>query len=145
MKLVLIHKNPSFILTDYYPFECYKFDVWGSVLKSLDNFIEKMQSHDTFHLAKINHFFLEMTLKSANKGFALTHIAELLKIPLDQTAAIGDSSNDISMLKVAGLSFGIGRKKNKDFQAASKIKIKRSKRNPVAYAINHYLLDNNQA
>ena len=40
----------------------------------------------------------------ASKGNALIKLAEYLNIPIENTVAIGNDYNDISMLKVAGLS-----------------------------------------
>ena len=48
--------------------------------------------------------FLEFINKDASKGNAVRVIAERLGITLDETAAIGDSYNDISMLEIAGFS-----------------------------------------
>ena len=47
----------------------------------------------------------EYVNKGINKGFALVQLAKLLKT--DDTIAIGDSLNDIEMLKAAGKSFVI--------------------------------------
>lgn len=46
---------------------------------------------------------LEIFSRSASKGKALTAFADSLGIPLSEVIAIGDSDNDISMLKAAGL------------------------------------------
>lgn len=43
----------------------------------------------------------------ASKGNALIKLAEYLNIPLDNTIAIGNDFNDISMLKVAGQSVAV--------------------------------------
>jgi Cof subfamily protein (haloacid dehalogenase superfamily) len=51
--------------------------------------------------------FLEVTDPGANKGAALAWIAGQLNIPLDRTAAIGDSDNDVSMFEKAGQSFAV--------------------------------------
>ena len=50
----------------------------------------------------------EFNPKGVNKGVGLRTIMERLRIPADEVAAIGDSSNDIPMLKVAGHPFAIG-------------------------------------
>ncbi|MGI8737339.1 MAG: hypothetical protein DLM53_07270 [Candidatus Eremiobacter antarcticus] len=52
--------------------------------------------------------YLEVTNPDANKGFALAWVAKMLSIPLAETAAIGDSDNDVPMLRVAGRSFAVG-------------------------------------
>ena len=42
-----------------------------------------------------------------NKGSALRKISEITKVPLAEIAAIGDGSNDVEMLQLAGLSFAV--------------------------------------
>ena len=51
---------------------------------------------------------LEMTAPMINKGTGLERLAEHLKIPMSQTAAIGDNYNDAEMLKAAGVSVAMG-------------------------------------
>jgi hypothetical protein len=57
-----------------------------------------------------NYGTAELTLFSslASKGNALAMLASTLDIPLAETMAIGDASNDISMLRVAGLGVAMG-------------------------------------
>ncbi|WP_035186189.1 Cof-type HAD-IIB family hydrolase [Alteribacter aurantiacus] len=45
---------------------------------------------------------LEITHLDATKGEALKSLAETLKVPLEETMALGDNLNDISMLEVVG-------------------------------------------
>ncbi len=52
--------------------------------------------------------FCEVTDPLANKGVALTYVAERLGISLAQTMAIGDSPNDIPMLGLVGVSVAMG-------------------------------------
>lgn len=52
--------------------------------------------------------FLEVTHKGVSKGRALTRLAEVLGVPLDQVAAIGDQENDLSAFEVAGFSVAMG-------------------------------------
>ncbi len=51
---------------------------------------------------------LEATHKSANKGEALMRIAAKLGISREEVMAIGDSENDVSMVKAAGLGIAMG-------------------------------------
>lgn len=44
----------------------------------------------------------------ASKGAAVASLAALLGVGLDQTAAIGDAGNDVTMLRVAGLGIAMG-------------------------------------
>lgn len=51
---------------------------------------------------------MEITHPDARKGVALEALCELLQIPLENTMALGDSGNDESMLKTAGLGIAMG-------------------------------------
>lgn len=50
----------------------------------------------------------EMAHKESSKGNALVHLADYFNIPLENTVAIGDNYNDISMFNVAGVSIAMG-------------------------------------
>ncbi|MDW7669235.1 MAG: Cof-type HAD-IIB family hydrolase [Bacillota bacterium] len=52
--------------------------------------------------------FLEFTDQKASKGDALKYIAEMLDLKRNETAAIGDSFNDQSMIEYAGTSAVVG-------------------------------------
>ena len=51
---------------------------------------------------------MEITHPDAQKGTALKVLCDLLKIPPENTLALGDSGNDESMLKKAGLGVAMG-------------------------------------
>ena len=51
---------------------------------------------------------VDMSMQTANKGYALTKLCEMLDIPLTAAVAIGDSDNDMPMLRVAGLAVASG-------------------------------------
>ncbi len=53
-------------------------------------------------------YYLDVTHPEARKGHALRAIARLLDVSVEETAAIGDMPNDISMLAIAGLSIAMG-------------------------------------
>jgi len=57
-----------------------------------------------------NYGVAELTLFSSavSKGNALKILAHHLAIPLDETMAIGDGANDISMLRAAGVGVAMG-------------------------------------
>jgi Cof subfamily protein (haloacid dehalogenase superfamily) len=64
--------------------------------------------------------YLEILPVNSSKGNALKKLAETLDIPLDQTIAVGDNLNDISMIKAAGLGVAVENaheevKKNADY------------------------------
>ena len=46
---------------------------------------------------------LEVQASCVNKGTALRYLCRTLEIPLEETAAVGDSDNDLEMLEAAGI------------------------------------------
>ena len=42
-----------------------------------------------------------------DKGYGLKKLAEMLGIPMDQVIGVGDSANDLAMIKAAGLGVGV--------------------------------------
>ena len=52
--------------------------------------------------------FVDVTIKSANKGSVITSLSRILQIPVTQIAAIGDGPNDVEMFTRAGLSIAMG-------------------------------------
>lgn len=51
---------------------------------------------------------LEITHPDANKGRGLEEVCRLMNIPAEATLALGDSGNDITMLRRAGLGVAMG-------------------------------------
>ncbi len=82
---------------------------------------------------------LECTAKGISKGTGLKMLAKFLNIEMKDIIAIGDSDNDVSMLKVAGLSVAMGNAKENIKVLCKKI-VSDNNDNGVAKAINGYLL-----
>lgn len=51
--------------------------------------------------------YLEFNALNINKGEGLKELCKILNIPIEATIAVGDNHNDMSMLKVAGLSVAV--------------------------------------
>lgn len=51
--------------------------------------------------------YLEFNKKGVNKGQGLRKLAGYLNIPIEETIAVGDSLNDLAMIKEAGLGIGV--------------------------------------
>ncbi len=52
--------------------------------------------------------FYEILPKGYSKATAIQFLADKLDVPLEETVAIGDSNNDLPMLKYAGISIAMG-------------------------------------
>ncbi len=83
--------------------------------------------------------YLDVTALEANKGTALTTIAEHLGIPLEQTAAIGDGGNDPAMFHCAGLSIAMGQAEDAVKRQADVVTAPNTE-DGVAQAIEKYIL-----
>ncbi|MEE9680900.1 HAD family hydrolase [Pseudomonas moraviensis] len=83
--------------------------------------------------------YLDVTALEANKGTALTTIAEYLGVPLEQTAVIGDGGNDPAMFKCAGLSIAMGQAEEAVKRQADVVTAANTA-DGVALAIEQYIL-----
>ena len=52
--------------------------------------------------------FYEIAPKGFSKASAIKYIANYLNIPMEETVAIGDSNNDLQMLKCAHIAIAMG-------------------------------------
>ena len=74
----------------------------------------------------------------ADKWLALERLAAHLKIPVERTAAIGDQTNDLSMITHAGLGIAMGNAHERVLAAADRV-TKRCEEDGVAEAIERVL------
>lgn len=58
--------------------------------------------------ARSQPYYLDVTHPNANKGSVVRMLSELLNIPSDEIATIGDMPNDVLMFKPSGLSIAMG-------------------------------------
>ncbi len=89
-----------------------------------------------------NYGIAELTVFSpdASKGAGLRWLAQRLGIPLEQTMAIGDGVNDVSMLRDAGLGVAMGNAAPEVRQAADVVTAANDE-DGAALAIERYVLD----
>lgn len=83
---------------------------------------------------------IEITHPDARKGIALDALCDLLKIPVENTLALGDSGNDESMLKKAGIGIAMGNAPDFIKQIADGVS-ERSDRDGAAIAVERYALN----
>ncbi len=63
---------------------------------------------NTVSAARSQPYYLDVTHPDANKGHVVTFLAQLLSIPAEQTATIGDMPNDVLMFQKSGISIAMG-------------------------------------
>jgi Cof subfamily protein (haloacid dehalogenase superfamily) len=84
-------------------------------------------------------YYLDVTHPDANKGNAALRLAELLGVPADEMACIGDMGNDIAMLDIAGLAIAMGNGTTEVAQAAHYV-TETNERDGWALAVEELLL-----
>jgi Cof subfamily protein (haloacid dehalogenase superfamily) len=89
-------QNESIIHINFFD----KDEILPQLAKEVESLPENLQACIVFSK-------LEITDRKASKGIALQHLAENLKIPLENILSIGDGMNDISMLAVSGTGIAV--------------------------------------
>lgn len=69
---------------------------------------EELAPFDVFEITNSHPHNLEFNPKGINKAFGLNTVCELLDIDMSQVLAMGDSTNDVAMLRAAGLGVAMG-------------------------------------
>ena len=69
--------------------------------------------------ARSQPYYLDVTHPDANKGFVVVRLSQMLRIPVDQIATIGDMPNDISMFEKSGISIAMGQASEEVKKAAT--------------------------
>lgn len=84
-------------------------------------------------------YYLDITNKDANKGFAARMLAERMGIAMEEVACIGDMSNDVPMLSIAGLGIAMGNA-SADVSAHAHVTTGRHDADGWAHAMQQYVL-----
>lgn len=95
--------------------------------------------NDKYTIAISKPFFLEVTKKGIDKGIALQKLASILNINIEDTIAIGDSFNDLPMLKNAGMSIAVENAKD-EIKNMCKFITKSNNDSGMAHMINTLIL-----
>ncbi|MGP4059619.1 Cof-type HAD-IIB family hydrolase [Halobacillus sp. H74] len=99
---------------------------------------EQFQSSQNLTIVSSADHNFELEHRSASKGSALQKLAGYLDIPIENTAAIGDSPNDLSMISIAGQTAAMGNAKESVLKASDSI-TRTNDQNGVAYKIYQWL------
>ncbi len=89
-------------------------------------------------------YYLDVTDAKANKGQVALTLSEMLHIPTDQIATIGDMNTDALMFRQTGLSIAMGNALD-DVKAQAKFVTKSNEEDGFAYAMDHFVLGLAQA
>lgn len=72
----------------------------------LQGFYEEFR--DMLDFIDREHGFYEVVPKGCSKASGIEHMAKLLNVPMEDTVAIGDSNNDLTMLQCVNTSIAMG-------------------------------------
>jgi hydroxymethylpyrimidine pyrophosphatase-like HAD family hydrolase len=89
--------------------------------------------------ARSQPYYLDVTHPQANKGNVVTRLSEMLGIPVDQIATIGDMPNDVSMFEKSGVSIAMGQA-NDEVKSAATYSTSSSEEEGFANAVEQYVL-----
>lgn len=111
----------SHIPIEYHEDFCHfvDFPVNGCLFTGLPEDIEAIEpvlSHRYFHETQIfrsEPCFLEVVPKNVDKAYSLKHLLEILGIAREEMVCCGDSFNDISMIRYAGLGVAMANAQEK--------------------------------
>ena len=84
--------------------------------------------------------YIEFNHKGVNKGAGLKALADLLGVDMEDTIAIGDNLNDLSMIKLAGLGVGVANAVESMKRDCDYITSATCNENAVAEVINKFIL-----
>lgn len=76
-------------------------------LQQLGRELEPMARRLGIEITFSSKRYLEFMPAGIDKGYGLKKLAEMLGIPMDQVIGVGDSANDLAMIKAAGLGVGV--------------------------------------
>ncbi|MDR7071213.1 Cof-type HAD-IIB family hydrolase [Fictibacillus barbaricus] len=118
--------------------EVYKFLAFSSETAKLQRAFKRLKGLDELAVSSSADNNLEITNFEAQKGIALKRYAELQEIPLENTMAVGDNYNDVSMLEIAGFPVAMGNAVEEIKEMAAFV-TKDNDQSGVAYAIQKFL------
>lgn len=99
---------------------------------------EKLKQYKELIVTSSLEYNLEINAAAATKGNALGQLAKYLGLAKEQTMAIGDGSNDLSMIQEAGLGVAMANGMDMVKQQADYITLS-NEEDGVAAAIRHFL------
>ncbi|WP_338211215.1 Cof-type HAD-IIB family hydrolase [Lactiplantibacillus paraxiangfangensis] len=82
---------------------------------------ELLAKHSSLKITSSSRSNIEINNINAQKGIAVERYANMLNTPMTDVMAIGDNNNDVSMLKVAGVSYAMGNGTNEVKQLANRV------------------------
>ena len=99
---------------------------------------EYLTSKGSFCVVSGGYNNLEFTRAGVDKGVGLKRLAGFLKVPIEQTMAIGDTENDLAIIKAAGIGVAMGNA-TPELKAQADYVTLSNEESGVAAAIKHFV------
>ena len=124
-----------------------KLDRVAKIVAVTDDFPRMQECEAVVHAGCGNHvsatlsqkYYLDITHPHANKGRAVAILGELLHIPIENIATIGDGSNDVLMFENSGFSIAMGNASPEVQKAAQRV-TSSNKEDGFARAMEEFIL-----
>lgn len=110
----------------------------GDIFKDREEVRKYLESNPAITMVSGGYNNLEFTRADVNKGIGLQKMAQLLDIPVAQTMAVGDTENDLAIIRAAGVGVAMGNATAAVKSAADYITTSNDE-DGVAAAIAHFL------
>ena len=110
----------------------------GDIFKDREEVRKYLESNPAVTTVSGGYNNLEFTRADVNKGVGLQKMAQLLDIPVAQTMAVGDTENDLAIIRAAGVGVAMGNATAAVKSAADYITTSNDE-DGVAAAIAHFL------
>lgn len=117
---------------------CEKVNIYFTTTERREQVLQELATDDSC-LIKADEKGVEITALGADKGTALAKLCHQLKIPLTEVITVGDSANDHTMIRRAGLGLAMGNAKPSLKQLADGV-LASNDEGGCAQAIQTYLL-----
>lgn len=121
--------------TSVLKFIIFTFD--GPKLKRIQEHFDQLPS---VHTTSSAEHTLEIISKETDKGVGVRFLSEHYGIPMEDTVVIGDSYNDLSMFRIAGIRIAMGNAVDEIKQLSTSV-TRRNNDHGVAYALSHLIED----
>jgi phosphoglycolate phosphatase (TIGR01487 family) len=113
------------------------FDIKDDSLR--ETILQRLLSNQQLEVSNSSPTNIEINAAGVNKAVGLFHVCSKLGISMDEVIAMGDSLNDIEMIKAAGCGVAMGNAQNEVKKAADWITAT-NEDNGVAKAIRYWVL-----
>ncbi|MUG71100.1 Cof-type HAD-IIB family hydrolase [Paenibacillus validus] len=119
-----------------------KFGYYTENLEVLGTIRQQLESWDLFEITNSHPCNIEMNPKGVNKASGLRRLCELYGFDMSQVIAMGDSLNDVSMIREAGLGVAMGNAQDEVKKLADTVTLT-NEEHGVARIIREYALGGN--